>query len=112
MLDRQVYNLFSTQAGVNATNDDNVHQRTARSFTTVTLDGVNVQDNFIRTNDLDYPPMRTTIDQIAEIHGDHEQAGATMGGGASQVVMSTKSGTNTYHGSVYWYNRNSRSGGQ
>ena len=29
-----------------------------------------------------------------------------LGGGASQFVLSTKSGTNAFHGSVYWYNRN------
>src|SRR5262249_35735457 len=28
------------------------------------------------------------------------------GGGASQVTLSTKSGSNIYHGALYWYNRN------
>ena len=59
---RQVSNLFSTQAGVNATNDQTSINGLRPSFSTVTIDGINVQDNFIRTNDLDYPPMRTTID--------------------------------------------------
>ena len=62
-------------------------------LSTVTIDGINVQDNYIRTNALDYPPMRTTIDQIAEITINTSNSGATIGGGASQVVMVTKSGS-------------------
>jgi hypothetical protein len=107
VLGRQVSNLYSTQAGVNATNDVTSINGLGSSLSTVTIDGINVQDNFIRTNALDYPPMRTTIDQIAEITISTSNTGATIGGGASQVVMVTKSGSNTYHGSVYWYNRNS-----
>jgi hypothetical protein len=107
---RQVSNLFSTQAGVNATNDTTSINGLRSSFSTVTIDGVNVQDNFLRVNALDYPPMRTTIDQIAEITINTTNSGATIGGGSSQVVMSTKSGSNNFHGSVYWYNRNSALG--
>jgi hypothetical protein len=106
VLGRQVSNLYSTQLGVNATNDVTSVNGLGSSFSSVTIDGINVQDNFIRTNALDYPPMRTTIDQIAEITINTTNSGATIGGGASQVVMVTKSGSNTYHGSVYWYNRN------
>ena len=107
VLGRQVSNLYATQTGVNATSDVTSINGLGSSLSTVTIDGINVQDNFIRTNALDYPPMRTTIDQIAEITISTTNSGATMGGGASQVVMSTKSGSNNYHGSVYWYNRNS-----
>ena len=102
VLGRQVSNLYATQPGVNATNDTTSINGLRSSFSTVTIDGVNVQDNFIRTNDLDYPPMRTTIDQIAEITINTSNSLATIGGGSSQVVMVTKSGSNTYHGAVYW----------
>ena len=51
--------------------------------------------------------MRTTIDQIAEITVSTSNAGTAIGGGASQMVLSTKSGSNQFHGAVYWYNRNS-----
>ena len=76
------------------------------SFSTVTLDGINIQDNFIRTNDLDYAPMRTTIDQVSEITVSTSNASSAIGGGSSYMVLSTKSGTNQFHGSVYEYNRN------
>jgi hypothetical protein len=73
----------------------------------ITLDGINIQDNFIRTNALDYPPLRTTIDQIQDITVTTSNASPALGGGAAQISLSTKSGSNDYHGSVYWYNRNS-----
>ncbi len=110
VLGRQVSSLYSTQAGVNSTNDVTSINGLGSSLSNVTIDGINVQDNFIRTNALDYPPMRTTIDQIAEITISTSNSSATIGGGASQVVMVTKSGSNNYHGALYWYNRNSALG--
>ena len=107
LLGRQVQSLFATQVGVNATNDTTSINGTRSSFTNLTLDGINIQDNYIRTNALDYQPMRTTIDQIAEITVVSSNQGPTIGGGASQIVMSSRSGSNTYHGAFYWFNRNS-----
>ena len=106
MLERQVVNLFPTQAGVNASNAGTSVNGQHSSFTNVTLDGINVQDNYIRINDVSFIPIRTTIDQIAEVTIVTSNSGAALGGGSSQVVLSTKSGSNTYHGSFYWYNRN------
>ena len=107
VLGRQVSALFLTQAGVTSGSNTTSVNGLRSSFSNVTLDGINIQDNFIRTNDLDYAPMRTTIDQIAEITVSTSNAGTSIGGGASQMVLSTKSGSNTFHGAVYWYNRNS-----
>ncbi|HWD00155.1 MAG TPA: TonB-dependent receptor [Candidatus Sulfopaludibacter sp.] len=107
VLGRQVTSLFQTQPGVTSGSNTTTVNGLRPSFTSVTLDGINIQDNFIRTNDLDYAPMRTTIDQVAEITVKTSNAGAGIGGGASQMVLSTKSGSNDYHARVYWYNRNS-----
>ncbi|MEO8370631.1 MAG: TonB-dependent receptor [Candidatus Solibacter sp.] len=107
VLGRQVSTLFLTQAGVTNNGAVSSVNGLRSSFSNVTLDGINIQDNFIRTNDLDYAPMRTTIDQVAEITVSTSNAGASIGGGASQMVLSTKSGSNTYHGALYWFNRNS-----
>jgi len=106
VLGRQVTNLFQTQPGVMVTGGPTAVNGLKSSFSNVTVDGINVQDNFIRTNDLDYAPFRTTIDQIAEITITTSNANAAQGGGASQFILSTKSGSNTYHGAAYWYNRN------
>jgi hypothetical protein len=107
VLGRQVSSLFLTQAGVSSNGAASSVNGLRSSFSNVTLDGINIQDNFIRTNDLDYAPMRTTIDQVAEITVATSNASASIGGGASQMVLSTKSGSNTFHGAVYWFNRNS-----
>jgi hypothetical protein len=107
VLGRQVSTLFLTQAGVGLGNNTTSVNGLRSSFSNLTLDGINIQDNFIRTNDLDYAPMRTTIDQIAEITVSTSNASTAIGGGASQMVLSTKSGSNQFHGAVYWYNRNS-----
>ncbi len=110
VLGRQVSTLFLTQPGVTAGSNTTSVNGLRSSFSNVTLDGINIQDNFIRTNDLDYAPMRTTIDQIAEITVSTSNQSTSIGGGASQMVLSTKSGSNTYHGAVYWFNRNSALG--
>jgi len=107
VLGRQVSTLFQTQAGVSSGNNTTNVNGLRPSFSNVTLDGINIQDNFTRTNDLDYAPMRTTIDQVAEITAATANPNIALGGGASQFVLSTKSGSNAFHGSVYWYNRNS-----
>jgi hypothetical protein len=52
--------------------------------------------------------MRTTIDQIAEITASTSNEAASIGGGASQIILSTKSGSNTYHGTLYWYNQSKK----
>ena len=49
-------------AGANAT----VINGMRTSFSNVTLDGINIQDNFIRSNALDFIPNRVLIDQISE----------------------------------------------
>jgi hypothetical protein len=107
VLGRQVNSLFATQAGVNSGNDTTSINGLRSSLSVVTLDGINIQDNYIRTNALDYMPLRTTIDQISEMTVNTANGGATTGGGASQIALSSRSGSNDFHGAFYWYNRNS-----
>jgi hypothetical protein len=107
-LSRQVSALFNTQAGVSSGRGPTVINGLRTSAANVTLDGINIQDNFIRTNSLDFMPIRPTIEQISEMTVAVANAGTTIGGGAAQVSLSTRSGTNDYHGSLYWYNRNSK----
>src|SRR5262249_56841072 len=71
-----------------------------------TLDWINLQDNFIRTNAVDFSPNVLLLDQVAEFTVSTSNTNASAGGGASQVSFVTPSGTNTYHGSGYWQNRN------
>lgn len=79
-------------------------QRT--SFSNVTLDGINIQDNYIRDNGLNFIPNRVLVDQVSEFTITNQNGNAAFGGGASQVNFTTPAGTNEFHGNVYWHNRN------
>src|SRR5260370_16438840 len=107
VLDRQISALFLTQAGVSLSRGNTVINGMHTSFANVTLDGINIQDNFIRSNSLDYIPNKTTIEHVAQISITTPTAHSATGGGGAQIVISTPSGSNSYHGSLYWYNRNS-----
>src|SRR5215470_14902711 len=108
VLNRSPLSFVTTQAGVTVSGGSNASvingQRT--TFTNITLDGINIQDNFIRTNAVDLSPNLLLLDQVAEFTVSTSNANASAGGGASQVSFVTPSGTNTYHGSGYWQNRN------
>jgi len=80
------------------------------TWTQLTQDGINIQDNFIRTNSLDFVPNRPTTDTIGEFTITTNTQGADSAGGASQVKLVTPAGTNEYHGSLYEFNRNSAFG--
>ncbi|MFN0166753.1 MAG: TonB-dependent receptor domain-containing protein [Bryobacteraceae bacterium] len=107
VLDRQVISLITSQAGVSLGRGATVINGMRSSFATVTMDGINIQDNFIRSNGLNFIPNRITVDQVAEVSISTSNANATLNGGAAQVNFVTPSGTNNYHGNAYWYNRNS-----
>jgi len=108
VLNRSPLGFVTTQAGVTVSGGANASvingQRT--TFTNITLDGINIQDNFIRTNAVDFSPNLLLLDQVAEFTVSTSNTNASAGGGASQVAFVTPSGTNTYHGSGYWQNRN------
>lgn len=80
------------------------------SWTQLTQDGINIQDNFIRTNSLDFVPNRPTTDTIGEFTITTNTQGADSSGGASQVKLVTPSGTRDFHGTLYEFNRNSAYG--
>ncbi|MGE0884841.1 MAG: carboxypeptidase regulatory-like domain-containing protein [Blastocatellales bacterium] len=73
----------------------------------ITIDGVNVQDNTLKSSDGFFTYIRPRIDSIEEVTVSTATPGAESGGeGAVQVKFVTKSGNNEFHGSVYEYHRN------
>jgi hypothetical protein len=78
------------------------------TWTQTTQDGINIQDNFIRTNSLDFVPNRPTSDIVGEFTIVTNTQGVDAAGGATQVRMITPSGTNEFHGSAYEFNRHSK----
>ncbi len=99
--------LLSTQAGFGSNGRSNTTINGLRvSYANVTLDGINIQDNFIRSNGLDFLPNLLLLDQVAEVTLSTSNANPSLGNGAAQVTFTTPSGTNKYKGGVFWFNRN------
>lgn len=106
-LNRNPLALIATQAGVGSNGRTSTTINGLRvTYNAVTIDGINIQDNFIRTNALDYTPNLPLTDQIAEMTITTSNTNASQGGGVGQVAFITPSGTNTLRGTAYWYNRN------
>lgn len=106
-LNRSPLALLTSQAGVYASGRENTTINGLRTtYNNVTIDGVNIQDNFIRTNALDFLPNLLLSDQIAEVTVSTSNSSTNAGGGATQVAFVTPSGTNRFKGNLYWFNRN------
>lgn len=106
-INRSPLAFITTQAGVGSSGRGSTSINGMRpSFTNITIDGINIQDNFIRTNAIDFLPNLLLLDQVAEFSVSTTNTSVAQGNGASQVTFVTPSGTNQYHGSVYWFNRN------
>ena len=105
--DRNPLAFISTQAGVAPTQYETDINGQRSSFTNVTLDGINIQDNYIRTGGLDYTPNLPLLDQVQEFTVTTSNESSSAAGGASQVNLTTPSGTNQFHGDGLWQNRNS-----
>ncbi len=71
----------------------------------VTLDGIDVNDQQNRYAFTSV--LRATLDSIQEFRVTTVNPTADLGGsGGAQIALNTKSGTNTLHGSLYEYHRN------
>ncbi|MCX6622397.1 MAG: TonB-dependent receptor [Acidobacteria bacterium] len=114
VLNRSILSLAQTQAGVlnaspiSLTNgNDTVVNGLRSTYTNVTLDGINVQDNYLKENGVGFTPNLLKLSQVSEMTVETSNAGSTLGGGSSQINMVSPSGSNRYHGEGLWYNRNS-----
>jgi hypothetical protein len=77
-----------------------------RGTINITLDGVNVQDNTLRTTDGFFAIVSPRLDAIEEVTVSTAAQGAgDAGQGAVQVKFVTKSGTNDFTGSGYYFQR-------
>jgi hypothetical protein len=77
-----------------------------QSAVNITLDGMNIQDNYLKTSDGMFTRVSPRLDAVEEVTISTAANSADMGGqGALQVKFVTRSGTNQYHGSAYYYLR-------
>jgi len=77
------------------------------SALSVTMDGINTQDNYYKNGDGFFTLIPARPDSLEEITLSTSAAGAdSTAQGAAQVKFITKGGTNAYHGGVFWQHRN------
>jgi hypothetical protein len=100
---RNPLGLLSLTAGASATSGAINGNRT--SATTVTRDGLNVQDNFIRSGA--FVSDQPTVDDVSEISITTQNAGSDQGAGVNFVQLVTPRGGSDFHGNLYIFNRNS-----
>src|SRR5262245_28099813 len=73
----------------------------------ITLDGINIQDNYNKTTDGFFTRVPTSLDSVQEVTISTATAEAQGGAmGSAQIKFVTRQGTNDFHGSVYEYHRN------
>ncbi len=106
VLDGQVSTIYITQAGVTNSRTTTSINGLRPSFTNVYVDGVNAQDS-VRTNALDLLPAKLTIAEADEVVISMSNTNPSIGGNATTVSIVTPSGKDEFHGSGYWFNRNS-----
>ena len=75
-----------------------------QSSISITLDGVNIQDNTLKTTDGFFAIVSPRLDAIEEVTLTSAAQGAdSTGQGAVQIRFTTRSGSNAYVGSVYHF---------
>lgn len=72
----------------------------------ITIDGVDVQDNLLRSSDGFFTYVRPRLDAIEEVNVSTASPGSeSSGDGAVQIKFVTKRGTNDYRGNLFWQHR-------
>ncbi|MDQ3009707.1 MAG: carboxypeptidase-like regulatory domain-containing protein, partial [Acidobacteriota bacterium] len=78
-----------------------------KSAINITIDGINAQDNLLKSTDGFFTYVRPRTDAIEEVTLSTSNPGAESSAeGAVQIKFTTKGGTNEFHGGLYEYHRN------
>jgi hypothetical protein len=77
-----------------------------KSAITIQIDGVDVQDNFLKSSDGFFTFIRPRLDAIDEVTVSTASPGAeSSGDGAVGIRFATRRGTDDYRGSLFWQHR-------
>src|SRR6266566_4360353 len=77
-----------------------------KSMINITLDGLNIQDNVLKGSDGFFTLVQPKTDAVAEVSVSTSTPGAESNAeGAVQIKFTTRSGSNEFHGSLYWTHR-------
>ncbi len=106
---RNPMDLARLQAGVAVPSGINARSGSINglrgNLTNLTQDGVNIQDNYIRSDAL-FSQASATVENTGEFSVSVGTLSADSGTGAAQVKFVTPSGTNAFHGSLFEFHRN------
>ena len=108
LLSRNPLDLARLQAGlaVNGTDVRNASVQGLRgNATNVTQDGINAMDNFVKTSSF-FAISAPSLNATSEFSITVGTVGSDAGRGVAQVTLITPSGSNGFHGSVFWQHRN------
>jgi hypothetical protein len=76
------------------------------SLVNITLDGMNIQDNYAKSWDGMFTRVSPRLDAVEEVSVSTASQGASDAGqGGVQIKFSTRQGTNDFKGSLYYYMR-------
>ncbi len=80
-----------------------------QSALNITLDGINIQDNTLKTTDGFFAIVNPRLDAIEQVTvSGAAQSADSAGTGAVQIKFVTRAGSNSYSGSGYWYYQGDR----
>jgi hypothetical protein len=100
LVDRDALSLVNTTAGAQGANIGGAQ----RNALNISMDGINIQD--LRTNFGLTTPMFTSVDRVGEVQVVSSPADAEMGRGVGHIVITSRGGTNRFHGSLFEQMRN------
>ena len=106
---RNPINLAGGMAGVNT--NTNTRQASINglrgSFSNITWDGIEINDNLVRTDSL-FGVNTPSVAAVAEFSLTTQNAGADDGLGIAQVKLTTPRGGSSFHGEAYDFYRNDK----
>jgi hypothetical protein len=104
---RNPLTLAGLQAGVNTsgTNRSASVNGLRGSFTNLTWDGININDNFVRTDSF-FGVASPSVVSVSEFTLTTQNGGPGDGLGVAQVKLVTPRGTSDFHGSLFEFHRN------
>ena len=108
LVSRNALDFIVFLPGVNTPggNRDSTVNGLPQSTINITIDGMNIQDNYLKTTDGFFARMSPRLDAIEEVTVTSAAQGADAAGqGAIQIRFVTRSGGNTFSGSAYHYFR-------
>lgn len=104
---RNPLTLAGLQAGVNTSGSNRGASVNGLrgSFTNLTWDGININDNFVRTDSF-FGVASPSVVSVSEFTLTTQNGGPGDGLGVAQVKLVTPRGSNVYHGSLFEFHRN------